>query len=132
MEFLGDQLSIAHTNVTGWVVNVRHSLQGTLSAMSSRGEGGFKRTNSMRLLASRSRESFRRFSLRSQQRLSLLRRTASPDTPAAVRRTLHMTHDTRHILLPDTQHSHYMLISELTLSAQRPRHFSSSNPTVSR
>lgn len=96
MEFLGDKLSVAHSHVTGWVVNVRRSLQGTLSAVSaasSRGEGNFKRTNSMRSLASRSRESFRRFSLRSQQRLSLLRRTASPDTPAAVRHTLHMTHD---------------------------------------
>ncbi|KAI3372331.1 hypothetical protein L3Q82_022820 [Scortum barcoo] len=92
MEYLGDKLSVAHSQVTGWVGNVRRSLHGAFSLLSStverggRGEDGtgdFKRTNSLRSLASRSRESIRRFSLRSQQRLSLRRRTA-PNTPTAV------------------------------------------------
>ncbi|MEQ2173845.1 hypothetical protein GOODEAATRI_001639, partial [Goodea atripinnis] len=81
------------SQVSGWMGNVRRSFHGALSFLSSsverggRGEdgtGGFKRTNSLRSLASRSRESIRRFSLRSQQRLSLRRRTA-PNTPTAVR-----------------------------------------------
>uniref|UniRef100_A0A673CJF7 Si:ch73-138n13.1 n=1 Tax=Sphaeramia orbicularis TaxID=375764 RepID=A0A673CJF7_9TELE len=93
MEYLGDKLSVAHSQVSGWVGNVRRSLHGALNFLSSsverggRGEdgtGNFKRTNSLRSLASRSRESIRRFSLRSQQRLSLRRRTA-PNTPTAVR-----------------------------------------------
>ncbi|MEQ2290299.1 hypothetical protein AMECASPLE_001943 [Ameca splendens] len=92
MEYLGDKLSVAHSQVSGWMGNVRRSFHGALSFLSSsvergdRGEdgtGGFKRTNSLRSLASRSRESIRRFSLRSQQRLSLRRRTA-PNTPTAV------------------------------------------------
>uniref|UniRef100_A0A3B5B384 KIAA1671 ortholog n=1 Tax=Stegastes partitus TaxID=144197 RepID=A0A3B5B384_9TELE len=92
MEYLGDKLSVAHSQMSGWVGNVRRSLHGALSFLSSsverggRGEDGtgdFKRTNSLRSLASRSRESIRRFSLRSQQRLSLRRRTA-PNTPTAV------------------------------------------------
>ncbi|GAA6220791.1 uncharacterized protein KIAA1671 homolog [Lates japonicus] len=92
MEYLGDKLSVAQSQVSGWVGNVRRSLHGALSFLSSsverggRGEDGtgdFKRTNSLRSLASRSRESIRRFSLRSQQRLSLRRRTA-PNTPTAV------------------------------------------------
>lgn len=93
MEYLGDKLSVAHSQVSGWVGNVRRSFHGAISFLSSsverggRGEDGtgdFKRTNSLRSLASRSRESIRRFSLRSQQRLSLRRRTA-PNTPTAVR-----------------------------------------------
>ena len=90
MDYLGDKLTVAHSHLTGWVGNVRRSLQGALSAVGGpRGDdgGGFKRTNSLRSLASRSRESFRRFSLRSQQRLSLRRRTTAPNTPTAVRRT---------------------------------------------
>uniref|UniRef100_A0AAQ6IR35 Tankyrase 1-binding protein C-terminal domain-containing protein n=1 Tax=Anabas testudineus TaxID=64144 RepID=A0AAQ6IR35_ANATE len=92
MEYLGDKLSVAHSQVSGWVGNVRRSLHGALNFLSSsverggRGEdetGDFKRTSSLRSLASRSRESIRRFSLRSQQRLSLRRRTA-PNTPTAV------------------------------------------------
>uniref|UniRef100_A0A672JDU9 Zinc finger CCCH domain-containing protein 13-like n=1 Tax=Salarias fasciatus TaxID=181472 RepID=A0A672JDU9_SALFA len=92
MEYLGDKLSVAHSQVSGWVGNVRRSFHGALSFLSTsverggRGDGGtgdFKRTNSLRSLASRSRESIRRFSLRSQQRLSLRRRTA-PNTPTAV------------------------------------------------
>ncbi|KAM4745805.1 LOW QUALITY PROTEIN: uncharacterized protein FYW61_015548 [Anableps anableps] len=92
MEYLGDKLSVAHSQVSGWMGNVRRSFHGALSLLSSsverggRGEDGtegFKRTNSLRSLASRSRESIRRFSLRSQQRLSLRRRTA-PNTPTAV------------------------------------------------
>lgn len=92
MEYLGDKLSVAQSQVSGWVGNVRRSLHGALGFLSNpaerggRGEDGpgdFKRTNSLRSLASRSRESIRRFSLRSQQRLSLRRRTA-PNTPTAV------------------------------------------------
>ncbi|KAL3063053.1 hypothetical protein OYC64_002770 [Pagothenia borchgrevinki] len=92
MEYLGDKLSVAQTQMSGWVGNVRRSLHGALGFLSNpmerggRGEDGtgdFKRTNSLRSLASRSRESIRRFSLRSQQRLSLRRRTA-PNTPTSV------------------------------------------------
>ncbi|KAA8592744.1 hypothetical protein FQN60_018199 [Etheostoma spectabile] len=89
MEYLGDKLSVAHSQMSGWVGNVRRSLHGALSFLSGErgdrgddGTGDFKRTNSLRSLASRSRESIRRFSLRSQQRLSLRRRTA-PNTPTA-------------------------------------------------
>ncbi|KAL1269595.1 hypothetical protein QQF64_031884, partial [Cirrhinus molitorella] len=97
MEYLGDKLSVAHSQVSGWMGNVRRSLQGALNLVSSSVErrstggggedgGGFKRAASLRSLANRSRESFRRFSLRSQQRLSLRRRTtslASPSTPSS-------------------------------------------------
>uniref|UniRef100_A0AAY4DIW2 Tankyrase 1-binding protein C-terminal domain-containing protein n=1 Tax=Denticeps clupeoides TaxID=299321 RepID=A0AAY4DIW2_9TELE len=97
MEYLGDKLSVAQSQMAGWVGNVRRSLQGALNFVStnverggavaaagrSKESGGFKRAASLRGLASRSRESFRRFSLRSQQRLSLRRRTASPTTPTA-------------------------------------------------
>ncbi|KAK9970431.1 hypothetical protein ABG768_026376 [Culter alburnus] len=97
MEYLGDKLSVAHSQMSGWMGNVRRSLQGALNLVSSSVErrsgggggeegGGFKRAASLRSLASRSRESFRRFSLRSQQRLSLRRRTtslASPSTPSS-------------------------------------------------
>lgn len=95
MEYMGDKLSVAQTQMSGWVGNVRRSLHGALGFLSNpmerggRGEDGtgdFKRTNSLRSLASRSRESIRRFSLRSQQRLSLRRRTA-PNTPTSVRHT---------------------------------------------
>lgn len=97
MEYLGDKLTVAHSQMSGWVGNVRRSLHGAFSLLSTsmerggRGEDGvtgdFKRTNSLRSLASRSRDSIRRFSLRSQQRLSLRRRTA-PNTPTAVRQPL--------------------------------------------
>lgn len=99
MEYLGDKLSVAHSQVSGWMGNVRRSLQGALNLVSSsverrsggggvEDEVGFKRAGSLRSLASRSRDSFRRFSLRSQQRLSMRRRTtslASPSTPSSVR-----------------------------------------------
>lgn len=93
MEYLGDKLSVAHSQVSGWMGNVRRSLQGALNLVSSGverggaedGGGGFKRAASLRGLASRSRESFRRFSLRSQQRLSLRRRPTDPGTPTSVR-----------------------------------------------
>lgn len=102
MEYLGDKLSVAHSQMSGWMGNVRRSFQGALNLVSSSVErrsgggggeegGGFKRAASLRSLASRSRESFRRFSLRSQQRLSLRRRTtslASPSTPSSVRETI--------------------------------------------
>uniref|UniRef100_A0A8C8HH59 Tankyrase 1-binding protein C-terminal domain-containing protein n=1 Tax=Oncorhynchus tshawytscha TaxID=74940 RepID=A0A8C8HH59_ONCTS len=95
MEYLGDKLSVAQSQVSGWMGSARRSLQGALSLVSSAVErrgtgakdspGDFKRANSLRSLASRSRDSFRRFSLRSQQRLSLRRRpgTSTPNTPTA-------------------------------------------------
>lgn len=101
MDYLGDKLSVAHSHVSGWVGSVRRSLQGALNFVSSSverggegeegGGGGFKRASSLRSLASRSRESFRRFSLRSQQRLSLRRRATptSPATPSPVRSITH-------------------------------------------
>lgn len=100
MEYWGDKLSVAHSQMSGWMGNVRRSLHGAFSLLSGsverggRGEDGaaadFRRTSSLRSLASRSRESIRRFSLRSQQRLSLRRRTAAntpnaANTPTAVR-----------------------------------------------
>uniref|UniRef100_A0A3Q4M319 Tankyrase 1-binding protein C-terminal domain-containing protein n=1 Tax=Neolamprologus brichardi TaxID=32507 RepID=A0A3Q4M319_NEOBR len=118
MEYLGGKLSVAQSQVSGWVGNVRRSLHGALSFLSTsaerggRGEddtGDFKRTNSLRSLASRSRESFRRFSLRSQQRLSLRRRTA-PNTPTAVRR-----HTYTHTLSTET----YVLRSRAQLGKKR-------------
>uniref|UniRef100_A0A8C8DDP9 Si:ch73-138n13.1 n=1 Tax=Oryzias sinensis TaxID=183150 RepID=A0A8C8DDP9_9TELE len=90
MEYLGYKLSVAHSHVSEWVGNVRRSLHGSFNLLSISVERGgredneveaFKRTNSLRSLASRSRESMRRFSLRSQQRLSL-RRRAAPNTPS--------------------------------------------------
>uniref|UniRef100_A0A3P9LKZ2 Si:ch73-138n13.1 n=1 Tax=Oryzias latipes TaxID=8090 RepID=A0A3P9LKZ2_ORYLA len=90
MEYLGYKLSVAHSHVSEWVGNVRRSLHGSFNFLSISVERGgrednevegFKRTNSLRSLASRSRESIRRFSLRSQQRLSL-RRRAAPNTPS--------------------------------------------------
>lgn len=93
MEYLGDKLSVAHSQMSGWVGNVRRSIHGAFGFLSPSmerggraedGAGDFKRTSSLRSLASRSRESIRRFSVRSQQRLSLRRRTA-PNTPTAVR-----------------------------------------------
>lgn len=92
MDYLGDKLSVAHSQMSGWVGNVRRSLHSTLGLLSGSAErmgraedGAVKRTSSLRSLASRSRESIRRFSMRSQQRLSLRRRTA-PNTPTAVRK----------------------------------------------
>uniref|UniRef100_A0AAV2MT90 Tankyrase 1-binding protein C-terminal domain-containing protein n=1 Tax=Knipowitschia caucasica TaxID=637954 RepID=A0AAV2MT90_KNICA len=85
--YLGDKITVAQSQMTGWVGNVRRSFHGALgflrSGQGEDGTGDFKRTNSLRSLASRSRDSIRRFSLRSQQRLSLRRRTA-PNTPIAV------------------------------------------------
>uniref|UniRef100_A0A8C6UHK9 Si:ch73-138n13.1 n=1 Tax=Neogobius melanostomus TaxID=47308 RepID=A0A8C6UHK9_9GOBI len=87
MEYLGDKISVAQSQMQGWVGNVRRSFHGALgflrTGQGEDGTGDFKRTNSLRSLASRSRDSIRRFSLRSQQRLSLRRRTA-PNTPTAV------------------------------------------------
>lgn len=92
MESWGDKLSVAQSQVSGWVGNLRRSLHGTLGLLSgsaeARGGGDFRRSGSLRSLASRSRESFRRFSLRSQQRLSLRRR------PAAVSHTRTHAHRT--------------------------------------
>lgn len=91
MDYLGDKLSAAHSQMSGWMGNVRRSLHGTFGLLAGSAErpgraedAAFKRTSSLRSLASRSRESIRRFSVRSQQRLSLRRRTA-PNTPTAVR-----------------------------------------------
>ncbi|XP_046726477.1 uncharacterized protein KIAA1671 isoform X3 [Silurus meridionalis] len=89
MEYLGDKLSVAHTQVTDWMGSMRRSLQGALTFVSNNldrsgggeeGGGGFKRAASLRSLATRSRESIRRFSVRSRQHL---RRRISPTSLAA-------------------------------------------------
>lgn len=94
MDYLGDKLTVAHTQVTDWVGSVRRSLQGALTFVSNSmdrsggGEegGGFKRAASLRSLASRSRESFRRFSVRSRQHLRRRISSTSPQsTPNSVR-----------------------------------------------
>lgn len=90
MDYLGDKLSAAQTHVTQWVGTVRRSFQEALSLVTTAAEGPerpgepaartpFKRASSLRLLATRSRESFRRFSARSQHRLSS--RRARPEPP---------------------------------------------------
>lgn len=96
MDYLGDKLTVAQTQMTHWVGSVRRSLQEALNLVTTAvthertsGEGAsrapFKRTSSFRHFASRSRESFRRFSVRSQQRLSSLRkRQASSEQPDLV------------------------------------------------
>lgn len=84
MDYLGDKLSMAQSHMTQWVGTVRRSFQealhivtatvGTERSGENAGRTPFKRTSSFRHLASRSRESFRRFSVRSQQRFSSLRK----------------------------------------------------------
>nr|XP_048306289.1 uncharacterized protein KIAA1671 homolog isoform X3 [Myodes glareolus] len=84
MDYLGDKLSVAQSHMTQWVGTVRRSFQEALHAVTATvgtersgenaGRTPFKRTSSFRHLASRSRESFRRFSVRSQQRFSSLRK----------------------------------------------------------
>lgn len=111
MDYLGDKLTVAHAQVTDWVGSVRRSLQGALTFVSTSmdrsggGEegGGFKRTASLRSLANRSRESFRRFSVRTRE--NLRRRvapTSPPRTPTSVRteheRAIRFTHDTVRII----------------------------------
>uniref|UniRef100_A0A8C5L824 RIKEN cDNA 2900026A02 gene n=1 Tax=Jaculus jaculus TaxID=51337 RepID=A0A8C5L824_JACJA len=93
MEYLGDRLAVAQTHMTQWVGTVRRSFQealhlvtATVGAQRHSGEPAsrtpFKRTSSFRHLASRSRDSFRRFSARSQQRFSSLRkRQPDPEAP---------------------------------------------------
>lgn len=105
MDYLGDKLSVAHTHVSGWVGNVRRSLHTTWGLLAERTgrpeDAAFKRTGSLRSLASRSRESIRRFSVRSQQRLSLRRRTA-PNTPTAVQQKQNESEDAGETLGRDT------------------------------
>ncbi|XP_077773869.1 uncharacterized protein KIAA1671 homolog isoform X8 [Podarcis muralis] len=93
MDYLGDKLTVAQSHMTHWVGSVRRSLQEALNLVTTAvahertsgvgaGRAPFKRTSSFRHFASRSRESFRRFSMRSQQRLSSLRkRQASSEQP---------------------------------------------------
>uniref|UniRef100_A0A3B3T797 Tankyrase 1-binding protein C-terminal domain-containing protein n=1 Tax=Paramormyrops kingsleyae TaxID=1676925 RepID=A0A3B3T797_9TELE len=82
MEYFGDKLSVAQSQVSTWASNMRRSLQealGLLSGAVERPEGqeteetgsGFRRSTSLRGLASRSRESLRNFSTRSQRHLSI-------------------------------------------------------------
>ncbi|KAK3540010.1 hypothetical protein QTP70_022803 [Hemibagrus guttatus] len=86
MDYLGEKLTVAHTQVTDWVGSMRRSLQGAVTFVSNTvdrargGEegGGFKRAASLRSLANRSRESIRRFSVRSRQHL---RRRISSTSP---------------------------------------------------
>lgn len=100
MDYLGDKLTVAQTHVTHWVGSVRRSLQEALSLVTTAvaherpdgdgvGRPPLKRTSSFRHFASRSRESFRRFSVRSQQRLNSLRkRPASSEQPDLVSTSL--------------------------------------------
>lgn len=91
MDYLGDKLSVAQTHMTQWVGTVRRSFQealhivtatvGTERSGETAGRNPFKRASSFRHLASRSRESFRRFSARSHQRFSSLRKR-QPDSEA--------------------------------------------------
>ncbi|XP_045147251.1 uncharacterized protein KIAA1671 homolog isoform X3 [Echinops telfairi] len=93
MDYLEDKLTGAQTHMTQWMGTVRRSFQEALNLVSTTvahnrtsGEPAsrtpFKRTSSLRHLASRSRESFRRFSARSQQRFSSLRkRQAESEAP---------------------------------------------------
>lgn len=92
MDYLGDKLSVAQTHMTQWMGTVRRSFQDALNlvttTVSHERPGGeptsrtpFKRTSSFRHLASRSRESFRRFSARSQQRFSSLRKRHPDSEP---------------------------------------------------
>lgn len=105
MDYLGDKLTVAHTQVTDWVGSMRRSLQGALTFVSNtvdrtRGgeEGsGFKRAASLRSLANRSRESIRRFSVRSRQHLRRRISSTSPQgAPDSVRteHTVQFTHNT--------------------------------------
>ncbi|XP_031433383.1 182 kDa tankyrase-1-binding protein isoform X2 [Clupea harengus] len=108
MQYLGDKLSAAQVQVSGWVGSVRRSLQGALDVVSgalqrgpqeveeeeteedegggggggggSGGHGRFQRAVSpLRSLASRSRRSLRSLSLRGRQRLSSRKRTVNGD-----------------------------------------------------
>lgn len=92
MDYLGDKLTVAQSHMSQWVGTVRRSLQEALTLVSSTvgperagaGEAGRtppRRTSSFRHLASRSRESFRRFSARSQQRFSSLRKRPPDSEP---------------------------------------------------
>ncbi|XP_045701048.1 uncharacterized protein KIAA1671 homolog isoform X3 [Phyllostomus hastatus] len=92
MDYLGDKLTVAQTHMTQWVGTVRRSFQDALNlvttTVSHERAGGeptsrtpFKRTSSFRHLASRSRESLRRFSARSQQRFSSLRKRHPDSEP---------------------------------------------------
>ncbi|XP_072271510.1 uncharacterized protein KIAA1671 homolog isoform X1 [Pyxicephalus adspersus] len=85
MEYLGDKLTVAHTQMNQWMGTMRRSLQEAFSlvttavthertSIEASSRNPFKRTSSFRHFASRSRESFRRFSVRSQQRFSSLRK----------------------------------------------------------
>ncbi|XP_028340386.2 uncharacterized protein KIAA1671 [Physeter macrocephalus] len=92
MDYLGDKLTVAQTHMTQWMGTVRRSFQEALNLVTSTvgperasgepsGRTPFKRTSSFRHLASRSRESLRRFSARSQQRFSSLRKRQPDSEP---------------------------------------------------
>lgn len=97
MDYLGDKLTVAQSQVTDWVGSVRRSLQGALSFVSNSMDrsgdveegGGFKRAASLRSLATRSRESIRRFSVRSRQHL---RRRPTPTSPAGTPTSVRTAH----------------------------------------
>lgn len=92
MDYLGDKLTVAQTHMTQWMGTVRRSFQDALNLVTTTvgherasgepaGRTPFKRTSSFRHLASRSRESLRRFSARSQQRFSSLRKRQPDSEP---------------------------------------------------
>uniref|UniRef100_A0A670ZYL0 Uncharacterized protein n=1 Tax=Pseudonaja textilis TaxID=8673 RepID=A0A670ZYL0_PSETE len=95
MDSLGEKVAGAQSHVSRWVGSVRRSLHEALNLVTAAvaperaaGEGPgrapFKRTASFRQLASRGRESFRQFSVRSQRRLSSLRKrpAGGPEQPS--------------------------------------------------
>ncbi|GAA6067068.1 zinc finger CCCH domain-containing protein 13-like [Tachysurus ichikawai] len=104
MDYLGDKLTVAHTQVTDWA---RRSLQGALTFVSNTVDrvrdreegGGFKRAASLRSLANRGRESIRRFSVRSRQHL---RRRISSTSPSSTQTSVRTEHAVQF-----THYTHY-------------------------
>lgn len=95
MQFLGNKLSEAQTQVSGWVGNMRRSLQGAVELMSGALEregvieeeedeervGRFERAISpLRSFAARGRQSLRNLSQQSRQRFSLHKRTTAANS----------------------------------------------------
>ncbi|RXN36345.1 microtubule-associated futsch-like protein [Labeo rohita] len=94
MQFLGNKLSEAQTQVSGWVGNMRRSLQEAVELMSGALEreevikeeedeqaGRFERAISpLRSFASRGRQSLRNLSQQSRQRFSLRKRVTAANS----------------------------------------------------
>lgn len=95
MQFLGNKLSEVQTQVSGWMGNMRRSLQEAVELMSGTLEhegvieeeedeervGRFERAISpLRSFASRGRQSLRNLSQQSRQRFSLRKRTTTSNS----------------------------------------------------